>query len=827
VTPGTLVPGTFARDSLGGFYFTDNSNHAIRHVDATGVVTIVAGTGVAGFSGDGGLATSAQLDFPRDVALDAAGNLYLTDTGNNRIRRIDAAGVITTIAGTGVFGPLGDGGPATNASVNGPENLAFDGAGNMYVSVRGCVRKIVPAGTITTSAGNGWDRFSGLGGAATSVTSLAPGAVAIAASGDMYIADQQAPAVFHIDPSGVITAFAGTNFDGYTGDGGPATLAQLWSASSVAVDHAGNVYIADTSAFCVRRVDTAGTITTFAGNGVNGSSGDGGPATAAEMQAPWSVAVDAAGNLYISDADDNRIRRVGTDGVITTFAGTGGCGFSGDGGPATSAELCSPYGIAFDALGNLYVSDYNATRIRKITPTGTITTIAGTGVEIDSGDGGPAISASIRYAKSLAIDTTGNIYLSEESNSRIRKIDTAGTITAFAGTGNIGFTGDGAPATSVDLHMPTGVAVDAAGHLYIADPKAQVVRRVDTTGIVTTVAGQVDPPGMGPFGQAHLADPRAIVVTPSFTLFAGGTSGTIQGASGSSVEAVAGRYYQDVATGTLARFRDPNFGNVGGVAYDATGGFIYLTESSADRIHVITMVDPADPNTWTIAPFANVSGTDGFGDGAAATATFRNPTGLYLDTTMHVLYVADTGNHVVRAIDLGANTVSTIIGKPATRGYFGDGGSATSALLFAPEAITRCTNGDLFVADTGNNRIRRVAASTNVISTVLGDGTAASSGEGEPATSFPVDAPRGLACDALGNLFVTSTSTVRLVPADANGIVDGSGAVHTIYGAPPATSFPASVTRCLTGLAVVDATSIEITDSCSGLLVALHRAPKP
>jgi hypothetical protein len=277
----------------------------------------------------------------------------------------------------------------------------------------------------------------------------------------------------------------------------------------------------------------------------------------------------------------------------------------------------------------------------------------------------------------------------------------------------------------------------------------------------------------------------------------------------------------------LARFRDRTFGNVGGIAYDATAGLIYLTESSANRIDVVTVVDPADPTKWTIAPLANASGTAGFGDGAAGTATFRNPTGLYLDSAAHLLYVADTGNHVVRMIDLGTNTVSTIVGTPATRGYFGDGQAATSALLFAPEAIIRCSNGDLFVADTGNNRIRRIAASTNVISTVLGDGTAASSGEGTPATSFPVDTPRGLACDGLGNLIVTSTRAVRLVPADATGVVDGSGAVETIYGAPPAASFPASVTRCLTGLAVTDSATIQITDSCTGLLVELHRTPKP
>jgi hypothetical protein len=236
------------------------------------------------------------------------------------------------------------------------------------------------------------------------------------------------------------------------------------------------------------------------------------------------------------------------------------------------------------------------------------------------------------------------------------------------------------------------------------------------------------------------------------------------------------------------------------------------------------MVDAANPDTWTIAALNNDT-AGGFADGALAGAKFRNPSGLFYEAGR--LYVADTGNHVIRALDLTAGTSSTVAGVPQTRGFFGDGGPATSALLYGPMALTRCANGDWFVADTANNRVRRIA-SDGRISTVLGDGVFASSGEGTPAVDFPVAAPLGVTCDSRGNVFVTSTSTVRMLPANDVSAVDGLGPVQTIYGAPPRERFPESVTRCLTGLAVKDDSTLELVDSCTGMQVELslvHQAP--
>jgi hypothetical protein len=431
----------------------------------------------------------------------------------------------------------------------------------------------------------------------------------------------------------------------------------------------------------------------------------------------------------------------------------------------------------------------------------------------------------------VAIDSAGDFYVTDPVLQSLFRFDAGGAVTTVvAGTGLSSVaSGDGGPVANAVLnggYDPAGVAVDGLGNIYVTD--LSVVRKIDAAGTITTFAGQVDPDGMGPVAQAHLADPRALVISPPLTLIAGGSSGTLQAASSKTqwLGVVAGRYPQPNAIGTRARYRGASFGDVSGVAYDAAARLIYLTESSMNRVDVVTIVDPDDATTWTIAPLAGdaIAGLPGFGDGVAASALFRGPTGLYLDQTAHLLYVADTGNHVIRAIDLTMGMVNTVAGKPQTLGFFGDGGPADAALLYQPQAITRCSNGDFFVADTGNQRVRRIAAGTNEITTVLGVGVAASSGDGTPANTFPVDTPRGVACDGLGNVFVTSRTTVRLLSWDKSaGVIDGAGPVETIYGTAPRDQYPASVTACLTGIAVVDATAVQVADSCTGLLVEVRR----
>lgn len=318
---------------------------------------------------------------------------------------------------------------------------------------------------------------------------------------------------------GDIHTYAGNGTSGYSGDGGPATSAQLGQTTGVDVDAGGNLYVVDNGNCVVRKVTATGTITTVAGNGTCGYSGDGGPATSAELRNPQAVDVDAGGNLYITDTGNNRVRKVAPTGTITTVAGNGTAGYSGDGGPATSAELNIPIGIATDAAGNAYIGDQINNRVRKVAPTGTITTVAGNGVAGSSGDGGPATSAELNHPLGMAVDSAGNLYIAE--SDFIRKVTAGGTISTVAGNGFVGYSGDGGPATSAELNNPTDVDVDSGGNLYITDQGNSRIRMVTTGGTISTVAGNGVAGYSGDGGPATSAelDPRGAAVDGAGNLY--------------------------------------------------------------------------------------------------------------------------------------------------------------------------------------------------------------------------------------------------------------------------------------------------------------------
>lgn len=285
-----------------------------------------------------------------------------------------------------------------------------------------------------------------------------------------------------------IYTIAGNGTSGFSGDGGQATLASIKFAFGVAVDASGNVYIADTQNHRIRKVTTTGVISTIAGT-TQGFSGDGGPAVAAEFNNPTSIAIDGSGNLYITDWNNHRIRKIDVSGTITTIAGNGTIGFSGDGGPATSAQLNYPWGVAADFAGNVFIADFINWRIRKVSTTGTITTIAGNGIASYSGDGGLGTSASINKPRNVAVDGSGNVYIADQENNCIRKVNTSGIISTFAGNTVAGFSGDGGAATSAQLNWPSAVAADPSGNIYITDQNNDRIRKVNTSGIISTIGG--------------------------------------------------------------------------------------------------------------------------------------------------------------------------------------------------------------------------------------------------------------------------------------------------------------------------------------------------
>ncbi len=655
-------PPKIAIDSHGAIYIADQTNNKVRKVTG-GVITTVAGTGIPGYSGDGANAADAQLWNPAGVAVDKAGNVYIYESVNEIIRKVDANGIITTFAGTvQKSGSSGDGGPATQAllALNGGGNVAVDSAGNVYISdtLNSAVRKVTAAtGIISTFAGiSGKPGGGGDGGAATAANLYYPGGISFDTSGNLYIADTYNQKIRMVSAqNGVISTVAGNGQAGATGDGGAPKLASLSYPADVAVDATGDLYIADTGNSKFRKVTVGASpsISTLAGTGAKGYSGDGGPATAATFIAPYGVAVDSSGAVYLADTGNSRIRSV-RGANIAAFAGASHA--QGDGASAAAALLYFPQRLAWDGAGNLYIADNKNNRVRKVSPNGNISTIAGNGSYLVSGDGGPALAAGVSQPQAVATDSSGNVFIATEN--RIRKVDANGNISTVVNTANTaGFGGDGAAATAAMINDPLGLTVDSAGNLYIADSYNHRIRKV-SAGVITTIAGS------GP-----------ICGSPC-------NPGSFSGDGGPATSA------------TLAFPFD--------VAFDASGNLL-IADTNNNRIRRVD-------GSGNISTIAGSSVTAGYGGdlSPAASALMFHPTGIAADNAGN-LYISDTGNEVIRTVD-GLGVISTIAGTNKT-GFSGDGGPATSAGLDYPYGIAADPAGNVWFVDSYNHRVRKLTPS--------------------------------------------------------------------------------------------------------------------
>ncbi len=344
-----------------------------------------------------------------------------------------------------------------------------------------------PAQIITTISGNGFSAYTGDGGPATAASINNPLGVAADGAGNVYIVDTKNHCIRKVNSAGIISTIAGNGTAGYSGDGGPATAALLNMPSKIVLDATGNILFVDNGNARIRKITTAGIISTIAGNGIAGNTGDGGPATAAQINASPGLAIDILGNVFFNDVVKHTIRKISASGIVSTIAGCGLSGYMGDGGPATAARLSDPAGMALDGAGNLYVAEYTNNCLRRVSASGIVSTVTGALVTGYSGDGGPASAAKLNRPICVFVDQNNEIYIGDHNNSVVRKISNAGIITTIAGTGVLGYGGDGGPATAATFRGPTDMCIDSAGNLLIADYGNSVIRRVDNVVSVSAL----------------------------------------------------------------------------------------------------------------------------------------------------------------------------------------------------------------------------------------------------------------------------------------------------------------------------------------------------
>lgn len=661
---------SIALDDVGNMIIADDLNNRIRKVDVnTGVVTTIAGSGRSDFSGDGMLATIASLNSPQSVAIDINGNIFIADTSNNRVRKIDAnTNIITTIAGNGVAAFDGDNGVASNASLDTPTSVAIDKQGNIFIADSGNnrIRRVDRVtNIITTVVGNGRSDFSGDSGPALQASLSFPIGIFLDDKNNLLIADSFNNRIRKVDSStGNIASIAGTGDADYNGDNILATRASLNFPSFATMDSLGNIFISDTDNSRVRKIDiNTGMISTVAGNGQDSATTDNIPAINSTVR-PTEAIADGFGNLFIADQDNNRIRRVDAKtGLITTIAGNGKANFDGDGSVATSAVFM-PVEIALDNDGNLLIADRLTSQVRKVDfNTGIVTSMAGC-PEIDCplGDGAAATKAKLSPLD-IAVDKQGNIFIADGDANRVRQIDRNGIITTIAGNGEEGFSGDGGQATQAKLSFPNGVAVDIDGNILIADSFNNRIRKVNVaTRIITTIGGNGS---SNSNGDGSLATKAGINFPISI-----------------SVDSSNNLYITDALDNLVRRI-------------DASTGIITKIAGKG--------CDPLVDNDCLP------------GNGGQAQAAGLN---FPLDTAIDGgsdLFIAEAFNNSIRQINAQTGLINSVVGN-GMMGFSGDGMLATRASLNLPFSVAIDRLGNLLIADLQNGRVRAVKSIARAIS---------------------------------------------------------------------------------------------------------------
>jgi sugar lactone lactonase YvrE len=763
-----------------------NSSQSVTIADAT------PGTKIY-YTTDGSAPTTASTQYTAVVSVSSSETLkaIAVSSGFSQSQEADAAYTIShpvmyTIAGTGnsidCGLPYGGSMVATESELSVPGGVAVDAAGNVYIADFGdnCIREISQSTGILTAVVNN------PGG------SFFPQGISLDSAGNLYIADIFNNSIREFSPSsGNLTVVAG---GGNGGDGGPATSAQLSSPEDVAVDSAGNLYIADSGHNTVRKV-TAGTgiISTVAGSGTSGYSGDGGAATSAELYSPAGVALDSAGDLFIADTGNNVVREVSAKtGAISTAAGngygagsgktgTGIGGYKGDGGPAASAELFNPEGVAFDSAGNLYIADNGNAAIREVSMTGIITTVAGNGTSGYNGSGEAAGSSELASPEKVAVGKTGNLYIADTSNNLVREVVFYPSLPTTA-----------APTPAIS---PAAGTIQSETSVIITDsnPDAQIYYTTDgstpTTasaifsfGILVesteTVQAIALAPGSVPSAVASAAYTykEPVNVTPTFSPPGGKYASTQTVSICCADDRFTVIFYwidgpNSSSSTTSARYDDAIIVNANETLNAVVGSANAATSAVGSASYTIT--SPANQLIYSVAG-DRVAGYSGDG-GIPTVANLRVPQAVAVDTAGN-LYIADTVNNAIREVSATTGLITTIAGG-IHEGYSGDGGPAIDAKLSSPTDLAIDKAGDIYIADSGNNVIRRISASTSQISTVAGTGQAGFAGDGAAATESELSSPSGIALDQANDLYVADGANLRV-----RKVAAATGIISTVAG---------------------------------------------
>lgn len=789
-------PDAVVTDSKGNAFVVDTGNHTIRMILPDGTVSTFAGA--AGVSGsDDGMGSAARFFNPSGIGIDSADNLYVADAGNSTIRKISPSGMVATFAGSaGNSGFTDDKGTAARFYL--PVGINVDGSDNIYVADAGnnIIRMITQDGTVTTVAGKGQMPSVGSNnGPRTAARFYHPTNTAVDSAGNIFVADSANHVIRKISADGTVTTLAGAAGSGGSVDGAESA-ARFNNPTDVAIANDGSIYVADSFNNTIRKISADGsTVTTVAGSpGLTGSVD--GIGTSARFNAPSSVAVDASGNVFVSDTYNHTIRKIAPDSTVTTFAGVAGSSGAVD-ATGTAALFNYPTHLVFDARGNLFEADAGNHAIRKITPAAAVTTLAGLAGYSGSIDGDNS-TARFDYPEGVCVDGSGDVYVADTYNCTIRKVTPDGVVSTLAGTagrkGSLDTDSTTPPVTQ--FNFPSGVSIDSQGNLLVADTYNNAIRKITLTPavVVSTYAGIAGNDGFadGTASNARFNGPDGVAVdnkgTTLFIADSGNNTiraltpdGIVGSIAGPGLSASNG---DNDGSGSAARFDSPD-----GIAVDPNNN-VYVADTGNDSIRLLTPYG-TDKNshepTYTVTTPIGLSQAPGRTDGLNAYAGFQNPVGIWINKNPKTpkdvgnIYIADTGNNSIRKVvaDTGGvmDLVSTLAGEAINQGSVDAQGTAARFAL--PNGIV-VSEGKIYVADTNNSTIRMIDTANAMVSTYAGTAGVTGNVDGM-GTGAAFHFPYGMAADASGNLYVAdqSSQTIREIFPTHNGLV---GMVITLAG---------------------------------------------